>query len=240
MEEMNTIKDDLQFILDNNKNSKSLIKMKTKERDRDIDKDIDKDIDRDIDRERDRERMDTSILNNISISENMNNSYIQSNSILNNSFVRNNDSSYNNANNNNINNTNYNLYEKMEDKQLTKFQEFLSGFNSNKNILLLVDGKGLIWEIIKRNDLDISRFSNEEYITSFSSILDKDKYKGQNKILENENFEEKFMNIEIKENEDKSFINSELDISKVSDMNISQLIKDSNYNNDTNENYIEN
>jgi hypothetical protein len=219
MEEMNTIKDDLQFILDNNKNSKSF--MKIKERDRDIDRD----------KEKDRERLDTSIFN----SENLNSSYVHSTSKLNNSYVKNNEYNYLN---NNVNNTCYNLNEKMEEKQLTKFQEFLTGFNSNKNILLLIDGKGLIWELIKRKDLDISRLSNDEYVTSCCSIFDKDNYKEKNKIYGNEVLNDKLLNIEIKEDEDKSYINSELDISKVSDMNISQLIKDTNNNSNENENDI--
>jgi len=201
MEEMNTIKDDMQFILDNKKSTKSPINLN----------------------ERKKERMETSY-SNISLSENMNNSLINSTSILNNSnFYEN--------NNNNINNiTCYNLNEKMEQKQLTKFQEFLNGFNSNKNVLLLVDSRSKIWEIIKRNDLDVTKLSNDEYVNSCCSIFSKDKFNEDNKILD-----EKLMNIEIKENEDKSFINSELDISKVSDMNISQLIRDTN-NNETMEN----
>jgi hypothetical protein len=175
MEEMSTIKDDMQFILDK-KNTPMRMK----------------------------EKIDASF-SIISGENNLNNSLMNSSSVLNNSYVRNND--------NNI--CSYNLNEKME--KITKFQEFLNGFNCNKNILLLIDGKSIIWEIIKRTDLDITRLSNEEYITSCCSIINKEK--NENKILD-----EKLLNIEIKGDEEKSFIGSSLDMSKVSDMNISQLI----------------
>ena len=104
----------------------------------------------------------------------------------------------------------------------------MNGFILNKNILLLVDSKNTIWEIIKRTDLNIFKLSSEDYIISCCSILDKEN------ISENKLLDDKLMNIEIKENEDKSFINSDLDISKVTDLNISQLIRDTN-NNETSE-----
>jgi len=131
----------------------------------------------------------------------------------------------------------YNLREKMDNKNLTKFQEFLNTYNHNRNILLLVDSKNTIWELVKRPDLSISNLSTMENISSLNSINKKDE-----NIISNNNYysnnnsnfvDEKLLNIEIKENEDRSFINSELDISKVTDFNISALIRDTQ-NNDYN------
>jgi len=127
----------------------------------------------------------------------------------------------------------YNLKEKMDNKNLTKFQEFLNTYNQNKNVLLLVDSKNNVWELVKRTDLSIANLSTMENITSmnsglnFNNFIRDDNYLsigGSNKI--NSNFiDEKLLNIEIKENDDKSFANTELDISKVTDFNISGLIR---------------
>ena len=128
----------------------------------------------------------------------------------------------------------YNLKEKMDNKNLTKFQEFLNTYNQNKNVLLLVDSKNNVWELVKRTDLSTANLSTMENITSmnsglnFNNFIRDDNYLsiggGSNKI--NSNFiDEKLLNIEIKENDDKSFANTELDISKVTDFNISGLIR---------------
>jgi cytoplasmic iron level regulating protein YaaA (DUF328/UPF0246 family) len=110
----------------------------------------------------------------------------------------------------------YNLKESMDNKNLTKFQDFLSQYNENKNLLLLVDSKNAIWEIIKRPDLSPSNIANGDNIVSIISKL-KDAY----------NVEEKLLNIEIKDNYDNRSV-SELDISKVTDLNISHLLRETN------------
>lgn len=132
----------------------------------------------------------------------------------------------------------YNLKEKMDNKNLTKFQEFLNTYNQTKNVLLLVDSKNTVWEIVKRPDLSIANLSTMENITSLSSGVNlrnffnkDDNYNSAGKNLNNSNIiDEKLLNIEIKENEEKSFANSELDISKVTDFNISALIRDTQNN----------
>lgn len=177
---------------------------------------------------------------------------------------------YNNLNESDLNNsvvstqsrgkikTKYNLKEKMDGKNLTKFQEFLNTYNQNKNVLLLVDSKNNVWELVKRTDLSIANLSTMENITSLSSALNvqnanfmhlndnfcgednnnygssgknfKNNYKNKDNHNNSNLVDEKLLNIEIKENEDKSFANSELDISKVTDFNISALIRDTQNN----------
>ena len=169
-------------------------------------------------------------------------------------------SNYNNNNNNNFMNESdlnnsvistqskgkikgkYNLKEKMDNKNLTKFQEFLNTYNKNKNVLLLVDSKNTVWELVKRSDLSIANLSTMENISSLSTVLNLNSgnynygegnnyYESSGKNHNNSNLvDEKLLNIEIKENEDKSFANSELDISKVTDFNISVLIRDTQNN----------
>lgn len=167
---MNTIKDDLQFILEN----KSKAKLK--------------------------ERLESSF-NTLNESD-LNNSFISNNNI---SKIK----------------SKYNLKDKMDNKNLTKFQEFLNTYNQNKNVLLLIDSKNTVWELVRRIDLSVNNLHSIENITSCGTG-----FKDEN------NLDEKLLNIEIKENEDKSFINSELDISKNTDFNISALIRDTQNNND--------
>lgn len=123
----------------------------------------------------------------------------------------------------------YNLKEKMDNANLTKFQEFLNTYNHNKNILLLVDSKNTIWELVKRSDLNINNISTMDNITSLVSISYN---KDENSENANKNNlpDDKLLNIEIKDYEDKSFINSDMDISKVTDFNISALIRDTQNN----------
>jgi hypothetical protein len=110
----------------------------------------------------------------------------------------------------------YNLKDCMDNKNLTKFQEFLLQYNENKNLLLLVDSKNTIWELIRRTDINVCNILNGDNIVSIVSKL-KDIY----------NVEEKLLNIEIKDHYDNRSI-SELDISKVTDLNISNLLRETN------------
>ncbi len=118
LEEMNLIKDDLQFILENK--SKSKLK----------------------------ERLETSLNNSAFNESNCLNSSIASS--LSKGRIK----------------TKYNLTEKIDNKNLTKFQEFLSTYNQNKNVLLLVDSKNNIWEFVRRPDLSIASLSTNENITT--------------------------------------------------------------------------
>jgi hypothetical protein len=110
----------------------------------------------------------------------------------------------------------YNLKDNMDNKNLTKFQEFLIQYSENKNLLLLVDSKNTVWELVKRTDISVSNIVNGDNIVSIVNKL-KDVY----------NVEEKLLNIEIKDNYDNRSI-SELDISKVTDLNISNLLRETN------------
>lgn len=229
---MNMIKDDLQFILENK--SKAKIKEKL---------------------------LENSFSG--SISNNYNANYLNE-SDLNNSVVS--------TQSKGKIKSRYNLKEKMDNKNLTKFQEFLNTYKQNKNVLLLVDSKSTVWELVKRSDLSVANLSTMENISSLSTALNlnsgnninnnfnfyfnyfqgggeenNNNYNNNNcyfnsdgKNLMNNNYDnrnnnsnlvdEKLLNIEIKENEDKSFANSELDISKVTDFNISALIRDTQNN----------
>lgn len=138
----------------------------------------------------------------------MNNSIIDDTSSVNNSLIS------NVSSNNMRKNCKYNLKEKFSDMNMAKLKDFLNSYNPSKNILLFVDSKNNIWELIKRNDLNLNilNYHCENIISATSGLF-------TNKFL-NEDGEDsqisKFLNIEIKEN---SLNNSELDISKMTDFN---------------------
>lgn len=134
----------------------------------------------------------------------------------------------------------YNLLESLDNTNFKKFQDILNTYNHNKNILLLVDNKNNIWELLKRNDLSINNLSTIESISTLVSIKNgeiNNNFDCNKNNNDNNNChinQDKLLDIEIKENEEKSFINSELEISKVSDFNISVLIKDTPDDDDEN------
>lgn len=118
----------------------------------------------------------------------------------------------------------YNLKEKFNfDANMKKFQDFLISYNPSKNILLFVDSKNNFWELIKRNDLNMTVLNNnsENIISATSGMF-------TNKFLidhaDDDSPKSKLFNIEIK---DYSLNNSELDISKVTDYN---FLRDLNEN----------
>jgi hypothetical protein len=91
----------------------------------------------------------------------------------------------------------------------------LNNYSPVKSLILLVDNTGHIWEVVRRNDLTKNSLSNIENI---STVLSKSNYQDNN-----------LLNIDIKENYDtKTFNNSEIEISKNTDLNISLLLKDHN------------
>ena len=99
--------------------------------------------------------------------------------------------------------------------ELNKLQEILSNYIHLRSLIILVDNKGNLWELVRRNDLTTQSLANPDNITSLLSKVNQE----DNKLL----------NIEIRENFDaRSFNNSELDLSKNSDLNISFLLKDNN------------
>ncbi len=109
-----------------------------------------------------------------------------------------------------------------------KLQDFLNLYSFNKNVLLFVDSKNNIWEIIKRKDLCINSIGNCENISSvISGFVSNYQGDGDSEC----SGINKFGNLEIKDNfEDKSLNGSELDISKVTDFNLSHYIRDMNDN----------
>jgi hypothetical protein len=108
----------------------------------------------------------------------------------------------------------YNIRDNLESNGLTKFQEFLESFIETKNLIFLVDSFNNIWELVRRNDLTIYTLTNSDNLKSVT-----------HKNRDNYDVGEKLLNIEIKEIDDgKSF--NDLDISKVTDLNISHLLHD--------------
>lgn len=106
----------------------------------------------------------------------------------------------------NENKSNYNLEDRTNCKRsVLKFQEFLEEFDLNKNVLILVDGQGGCWELVKRPDIISSQLKDGDSVVS---IL--------NKEYENLLFTNKILNIEMKEH-DEDFHNSAIDISRVND-----------------------
>jgi hypothetical protein len=130
-------------------------------------------------------------------------------------------------------NKKYNLKEKFTmDYNMTKFQEFLNFYNSSKNILVFVDSKNNFWEIVKRNDLNMNIFLNNncENIVSIASgqINTNNNEFNSNRFINidgEDSPKSKFYNLEIK---DRSLNNSEMDISRMTDFNISHFIRDMN------------
>lgn len=133
----------------------------------------------------------------------------------------------------------------MEAETLTKFQEFLSSYLPSKNILFLIDSNHNIWELVKRIDLQSNSLINnyDKYPSVRSIIKQNYEFSNTNKLnRKSSNFSKskfiliddedtprsKLLNIEIKEDEMSFNRESELDISKVTDMNLSHLIRDIN------------
>jgi hypothetical protein len=108
----------------------------------------------------------------------------------------------------------YNIRDNLELNGLTKFQEFLEGFNETKNLLFLVDNSNNVWELVRRNDLAIHSLTSSDNLTSIIHKY-KDRYE----------MGEKLLNIEIKDIDDGKSM-GDLDISKVTDLNISHLLRD--------------
>jgi hypothetical protein len=83
-----------------------------------------------------------------------------------------------------------------------------------KNIIFLVDDKSNVWELLRRNDLSIKNLNDGRDISSYKEFY-KDKED-----------ESDFYTIQIETNETSSVDESDLDISRLSDLNISNFIKD--------------
>ena len=173
LEEINNIKDDIQFIKEN----KSKNKMQNK--------------------------LNQSIISNISkISDNSQN-IIKNNSNFNNSFISNNSSLNSSFISNSLNNSINSSKQKNEDKKKINLSNrfkfdfnltnFLNNYKQSKNILFLIDNNENIWEIIPRNDLNIEDLEKKN-IKSLNSILEIQNNNNNNNIIF-----DKLANIQIKE-----------------------------------------
>ncbi len=182
LEEMNILKDDVQFLLENK--SKSKLK----------------------------EHLDSSFYSNRSFTSNSNISSASNRNGLNDSM-----SILNSSINSTVSTNNkrkFNIKERFNfDKNLS---EFLCSYNPKKNVLVLVDSKGDVWELIKRKDLNANVIKNHP--DSIKSIVANDYMSG---LKDNES-----ENIIIKEGDGSLLNKSELEIGK-GEMNLSKVIKDS-------------
>lgn len=104
-----------------------------------------------------------------------------------------------------------------------KFVDFFIDYDPAKNLLFMVDGKQNIWEVVTREDLSIDCLLNCENLYSITTTT----MAKRNKFEQiNDNDQNRLLNIEIKDNHDeKCFSNSEFNISKITDLNISNLMK---------------
>lgn len=77
-----------------------------------------------------------------------------------------------------------NLSKKYGSKKLKKFQQFLSSYNSENNVLLLVDNLNNIWEITKRNDITLKdiKFGKEIHSLLMSNSNQINTYNKNNPI----------------------------------------------------------
>ncbi len=202
IEEMSSIKDDIQFILENQTRSK----MKEK-------------LNQSI-YSSNNNLNNSFISNNSSVIHNNNNniSYISGNSSLNNSIISASSSSINSShrNSNFYGRKKFNIKDRfcIDDN----FTDFLSSYNQYKNILFLIDNNDNVWELVKRIDLNINTISN--YNSNVKSVIFCEK------------LNDKLNNIEIKEPfENKSLLESEEELTpnnhKYSEFNLSKYIKES-------------
>ena len=199
IEEISSIKDDIQFILEN----KTRSKMKEK-------------LNQSIYSSNNNNLNNSFISNNSSIIHNNNNiSYISGNSSLNNSIISASSSSINSSHRNSrfYGRKKFNIKDRfcIDDN----FTEFLSSYNQYKDILFFIDNNENVWELVKRVDLNINNISN--YNSNVKSII----FCGK--------INDKLNNIEIKEPfENKLKREEELTLNnKYSEFNLSKYIKES-------------
>lgn len=127
-------------------------------------------------------------------------------------------------------NRRYNIKENMnfDFGSMTRFQEFLTNYQANKNILLFVDSNHNVWEIIKRFDININSITNNDNLISIVNYNNNNN-NSNNKFFNIDDTSSKFLNIEIKDNYDNRSMNTcELDVSKITDFNNMSIIHDDN------------
>ena len=109
----------------------------------------------------------------------------------------------------NINKKVINIKEHFEEENVLKLNELLKN-EDRKSVILLVDGNKNLWELIKRSDLNENSLKSPESIQPIIT------------------YPQKFVELEFGE-ENKSMKNSEVELSKESEFNISNLIKDTEH-----------
>ncbi len=110
-----------------------------------------------------------------------------------------------------------NLKENLEDNKesLKNFEKLLNDYDpDSKDILLFIDNKNNIWELIKRNDLKIETLNSSHELVSY------------NKLIMDLRNDKRLMEENILDIHNSSFNNSDLDISKGSDCNLSNIVKE--------------
>lgn len=199
IEEMSSMKDDIQFILENRSKSKM------------------------------REKLNQSIISNSNNNSNKSSAQqSQNNSIIHSSNISMSGNTSKCYNSNNVNDSSLNISiisgistakvrKKFNIKDRFTFDDnltdFLSNYNQYKNILFLIDNKGNVWELVKRIDLTMNNIINNP--TNMKSIVFCEKI--------NDNLS----NIEIRDPFDnRSIITSEED-GKYTDFSLSKYIKES-------------
>ncbi len=206
IEEMSSIKDDIQFILEN----KTRSKMKEK-------------LNQSI-YSSNNNLNNSFISNNSSVIHNPTNnnnniSYISGNSSLNNSIISASSSSIASSHRNSHfynGRRKFNIKDRFSIED--NFTDFLTHYNQYKNILFLIDNNDNVWELVKRIDLNINTIINNP--SNLKSIIFCEK------------INDKLNNIEIKEPfENKCLLESEEEITsnnhKYSEFNLSKYIKES-------------
>ena len=206
IEEMSSIKDDIQFILEN----KTRSKMKEK-------------LNQSI-YSSNNNLNNSFISNNSSVIHNPTNnnnniSYISGNSSLNNSIISASSSSITSSHRNSHfynGRRKFNIKDRFSIED--NFTDFLTHYNQYKNILFLIDNNDNVWELVKRIDLNINNIINNP--SNLKSVIFCEK------------INDKLNNIEIKEPfENKCLLESEEEITsnnhKYSEFNLSKYIKES-------------
>jgi hypothetical protein len=137
----------------------------------------------------------------------------------------------------------YNLKEnlKFDEDSNSKFQIFLNSYSPIKNILFFLDSKNNVWELVKRTDLNhFNIYENVDNIRSIAGIKENLSVTNRSRFLcitpKSKSFcidaddspKSKLLNIKIKNNDISFNSQSELDISRINDLNFSNFIRDIN------------
>jgi hypothetical protein len=216
MEEINLIKDDIQFLMENKSRSKLIDKLNQSISAMNS-----------LNSSFCSENKNNDENNNIN-KDNFNNSFISDNN-LNNSYLSQNISNlsvtYYGADQNMLRDLNYALNtnstnnKKKEKKILDikeryrindNFSDFILKTNSKKDILFFIDGKENVWEIVRRKDLNVEQLNNDKEVKlkSVVDLLENDKskiffennfLKDNKNIIDNNKLDNKLIDIEIKE-----------------------------------------